>query len=145
MKNLLNLAIACAVVTIICFSCSNEPIETSQFEMPLEADAPTTFFEMLDPCSEQDPRARITNNGTTTVTLQIATIEGTILHTVADLAPGAVSGYLTFAPNEIIFDISKDDINVVDEKVTHTMETCMSYDIEVGADNNLVPSSPVNL
>lgn len=149
MKNLLNKAIACAIVMTTCFNCSVEPIENNQFEMPLKASLETEEIQVSqdiqDPCSGQDPQARITNNGTTTVTLEIANMEGTILHTVADLAPGAVSGYLTFAPDDIIFNVSKDAINVMDEKVSHNMSTCMSFDMEVGADNNLVPSNPINL
>lgn len=145
MKNLLNTSIACAIVLTTCYSCSIEPIETNPIETSLETEDLAAFQDVQDPCVDQDPQARITNNGTTPVTLEIANMEGTILHTVTDLAPGNVSGYLTFAPDSMMFSITKGFTGVGDEKVTHEMTTCMSYDMEIGPDNNLIPSAPVNL
>ncbi|MEH6538046.1 MAG: hypothetical protein V7719_16710 [Psychroserpens sp.] len=140
MKNLLNNTIACVIVMTACFNCSVESIENEQLEQSLfETPDP------LDPCSNQDPQARITNSGTVAVTLQIATIDGTILHTVTNLASGSASGYLTFAADDIIFNVSKNTTGISDEKVVYTMEQCMSFDIEVDLDNYLTNSIPVNL
>ncbi|MDG5491534.1 hypothetical protein [Psychroserpens sp. SPM9] len=141
MKNLLKNTIACVIVMTSCFNCSVESIENDQ----LEASMLESSALQLDPCSNQDPQARITNNGTVPVTLEIATIDGTILHTVVDLAPGSVSGYLTFASDDIIFNVSKNTTGITDEKVTHTMEQCMSFDMEVDTDNYLIDTVPVSL
>ena len=145
MKNLLKHAIACAIVMTTCFNCSDESIENNQFEASYETENPTAFQDTLDPCTTQDPQARLTNNGTSAVTLQIANLDGTILHTVANLAPGNASGYLTFAPDNIIFNVTKSTIGVGDEKVIYEMNTCMSFDMEVGTDDNLMPSTPITL
>lgn len=145
MKNLLNKAIASAIVLTTCFNCSTESIESNQLETSFVTEEPTLFQDTQDPCVDQDPRARISNNGSTSVTLEIANLEGTILHTVADLSPGNVSGFLTFAPDNMVFIVTKGTTGVADEKVTYDMTSCMSYDMEIGPDNNLTSSTPVNL
>jgi len=122
-----------------CFNCSVESIETEQLEQSLLT-VPTPLE-----CSNQDPQARITNNGTVAVTLQIVTIDGTILHTVTNLAPGNASGFLTFAAADIIFNVSKNTTGISDEKVVYTMDQCMSFDMEVDTDNYLTNSVPENL
>ncbi|WP_299336759.1 hypothetical protein [uncultured Psychroserpens sp.] len=136
MKNLLKNAIACAIVITTCFSCSVESIEEQQLLDNQIAQ---------DPCADQDPQARITNNGTIAVTLQIATIDGTILHTVQDLAPGNTSSYLSFASGDIIFNVIKNTTGVSDNKVVFAMDQCMSYDMEIDSNNDLLPNTPVNL
>lgn len=145
MKNLLKRAIVCAIVMTTCFNCSDEPIENNQFESSFETENPLAFQDSQDPCADQDPQARLTNNGTSEVTLEIANMDGTMLHTVEDLAPGDSSGYLTFAPDNIIFNVTKTAFGVGDDKIIFEMDTCMSFDMEVGADDNLIPSTPVNL
>ena len=140
MKNLLKNAIACAIVSSTLFSCSVESIENNLTE--------SSIVENSDPqfdCSGQVPQARITNNGTISITLQIASSDGTVLHTVDNLAPGAASGFLTFAPDEIIFNISKNTTGIQDDKVLFVMDQCMSFDMVVGSDNYLVAGSPDNL
>jgi hypothetical protein len=140
MKNLLKNAIACAIVTSTLFSCSVESIENNLTESSIAESSEPQFD-----CSGQDPQARITNNGTISITLQIASSDGTVLHTVDNLAPGSASGFLTFAPDEIIFNISKNTTGVQDDKVLFTMDQCMSFDMVVGSDNYLVAGSPDNL
>ncbi|WP_047546497.1 hypothetical protein [Psychroserpens sp. Hel_I_66] len=140
MKNLLNNTIACAIVMTTCFNCSYETIENEPLEESL-----LIIAEAQAECVEQDPQARITNNGTITISLQIASIDGTILHNIGNIAPGDASGFLTFAPDDIIFNVSKNTTGVSDEKVSYTMGQCMSFDMELGADNALVPSSPEDL
>jgi len=140
MKNLLKNAIACAIVTSALFSCSVESIENELLESSFEATSEPQFD-----CSGQDPQARITNNGTISITLQIASIDGTILHNVENIAAGSASGFLTFAPEEVIFNISKNTTGIQDDKVVFMMDQCMSFDMELGADNYLVAGTPVNL
>ncbi len=142
MKNLLK-TIALAIVVSTWCNCSVESLDGAPIEGSVISAA--TLNTNPPPCSDQDPQARITNNGTVPITLEIATGDGTILHTVADLAPGNVSGYLTFAPGEIIFNVEKNASGESDEKLFYTMNLCMSFDIEVAPDNNLTNSTPVNL
>jgi hypothetical protein len=144
MKNLLKNTIACAIVMTTCFSCSVEPIESEQLEESVALNNSTTP-NTQDPCSGQDPQARITNNGTVAVTLQIATLEGVVLHTVQDLAPGNASSYLMFAEGDTIFSIEKNTTGINDEKVVYAMGECMSFDIEVDTDNLLTTAVPVVL
>jgi hypothetical protein len=140
MKNLLKNAIACAIVMTTLFSCSYESIENNELEESLlvTPNAP-------EECLNQDPQARITNNGTISITLQIASTDGTILHTVNNITAGSSSGFLTFAPDEVVFNIEKNTTGIQDDKVVFTMDQCMSYDMVLGTDNNLVAGSPENL
>tara|TARA_B100000809_G_C15092686_1_gene513807 strand:+ start:400 stop:822 length:423 start_codon:yes stop_codon:yes gene_type:complete len=140
MKNLLNNAIACAIVTSMLFSCSHESIEAEQSE----AYIPKTPSAQAD-CLDQDPQAGITNNGTISINLQIASIDGTILHNIENIAAGSTSGFLTFAPNEVIFNISKNTTGIQDDKVVFVMGQCMSFNMVLGADNYLVAGTPENL
>ncbi len=142
MKNLLQSIVAFAIIST-CYNCTVESYDDAPTEDALVSEA--TLNSNPPPCSDQDPQARITNNGTIPITLEIATVDGTILHTVADLAPGNISGYLTFAPGDIIFNIEKNTTGESDEKLFYTMGQCMSFDIEVAPDNNLTNSTPVNL
>ncbi|MBO6606365.1 hypothetical protein [Psychroserpens sp.] len=142
MKNLLKFIVAFAIIST-CYNCTVESLDGAPLDGAVISAA--TLNSNPPPCSDQDPQARITNNGTIPVTLEIATVDGTILHTVADLAPGNVSGYLTFAPGEIIFNIEKNTTGESDEKLFYTMNQCMSFDIEIAPDNNLTNSTPVNL
>nr|WP_321222795.1 hypothetical protein [uncultured Psychroserpens sp.] len=145
MKNLLTNAIACAIVMTSLFSCSVESIENEQLEEALLTTTDTVVTPNTESCIDQDPQARITNNGTITLTLQIASTDGTILHTVENIAAGTSSGYLTFAPDEVVFNIVKNTTGIQDDKVVFTMGQCMSYDMVVGADNNLIAGAPVSL
>ncbi|MFT6731442.1 MAG: hypothetical protein ACJA1H_002783, partial [Glaciecola sp.] len=137
MKNLLKNAIACAIVMSMLFSCSYESIETEQTEAFLQ-EAPSSQADCLD----QDPQAGITNNGTISINLQITSIDGTILHNIENIAAGSSSGFLTFAPSEVIFNISKNTTGIQDDKVVFTMDQCMSFNMVLGADNYLVAGSP---
>ncbi|WP_040279093.1 hypothetical protein [Psychroserpens damuponensis] len=141
MKNLLKNAIACAIVMTTLFNCSNESIENEELQQQAFPESPNVQSDCLD----QDPQARITNNGSISITLQVVSIDGTILHTVDNIAPNDQSGYLTFAPDEIIFNISKNTTGLQDDKVVHSMDQCMSYDMVIGADNYLVAGSPDTL
>ena len=140
MKNLLKNAIACAIVMSTLFNCSIESIENNQLEESLLV----TPNDQED-CLNQDPQARITNNGSISITLQIVSIDGAVLHTVDNIAPGSASGFLTFAPDDIIFNISKNTTGIQDDKVVFVMDQCMSFDMELGVDNYLVSGMPVNL
>lgn len=135
MKNLLKNTIACAVVLSACLNCSVESTEEQSFDTPITQAA----------CIDQDPQARLMNNGSIAVTLQIATLDGTILHTVQDLAPGNTSSYLSFDSGDIIFNVSKNTTGVSDDKVVFTMGQCMSYEMEVDSSNTLVGNTPDNL
>jgi hypothetical protein len=144
MKNLLKYTLACAIVMTTCFSCSVESIENEQLEDSFVIENSVTP-NTQDPCTGQDPQARITNNGTVSVTLRIVTVEGVVLHTVQDLAPGNNSSYLMFAEGDVIFDVSKNTTGISDEKVVYSMGECTSFDIEVDTDNYLTNAVPQNL
>jgi hypothetical protein len=143
MKNLLKNALACAVVMSLFVNCTVESVETMNSEL-LKQSTPT-LFEVLTVCVDQDPQASITNNGTIPVTFEILTLDGTILHTIPNIAPGNSSGYLTFAPDEIVFNISKNTTGLQDDKIVFVMNQCMSFDLELGATNYLVAGTPYAL
>ncbi|WP_204345044.1 hypothetical protein [Psychroserpens algicola] len=145
MKNLLKYTILCAVVMTTCFNCSVESIENEQFEESFLLENAIAPNSQNPPCSGVDPQARITNNGSVVVTLQIATAEGVVLHTVQDLAPGNSSSYLMFAEGNVIFNVEKNTTGLRDEKVVYTMNQCMSFDLEVDTDNYLTDATPESL
>ena len=136
MKNLLKNAIASAIVMSMLFNCSVESIESEQEQLLFQTP------NAQNDCADEDPQARVTNGGTIAITFQISTLDGTVLHLVENIAPGNSSGFLTFAPDDIVFNISKNTTGIQDDKVVFTMNQCMSFDMVLGADNYLAAGSP---
>lgn len=90
-------------------------------------------------CKNEDPRARIINNGTKAVSVQIKTSGGNT-ENINNINPGSSSEYRSFAEGLTTFTISVDKINYVKDVV---MDECFEYDIAIDANNNIT-STPMD-
>lgn len=88
-------------------------------------------------CKHEDPRARIINQGTQSVSVQIMTSGGNTVN-INNIGPGTTSAYASYASGSVSFNISiGNGNNTVNKSITVGMETCYEYDILIDANNNL--------
>lgn len=140
MKTYLTKAIASAIVITLFFNCSIESIDNSVNALNVnqsELDDSTP----VDPCIGQDPKARLTNNGSVIFDIEIYSLDGVLLNHEYSIAPGETTAWKPFVSGETMFSVSNSV--VADEKVVYTMGTCMEFDMEIGADNKLTAAVPV--
>ena len=134
MKHLLKLVV-CATSVILLSNCSTEPIGYTEEEL--------IALEENGPCFGNNPEARITNNGTVPIDLDILDDNDTVVAFVHNLLPGNTSSWLSFQPGEILFSVSNDFVE--DEKVIYIMNTCMIFDMEVEVTNSLSSAEPESI
>ena len=141
MKNLLKLS-TIALFCAFFFGCSVEPIEEDlQTQLLVEEDLQNQ--EALD-CVGDDPKARITNNGSVPIDLDIFDENNVSLGFVHNLLPGETSVWIQFpAGDDILFAVSNDFVE--DEKEIHTMSSCMVFDMEFTSSNALSGATPQSL
>ena len=137
MKNLLMTA-AIAAMALTIFSCTTETVDNFESEIIIENDP---VLQANDACDDSIPEARITNNGTVAINLDIINEDDEVVGFVHNLLPGNTSSWISFQPGEILFSVSN-DTHVRDVKVVHNMTTCMIYDIVVESDNELSDDGP---
>jgi len=136
MKNLL---ISVLLIATLCML-SNCSVE--EFEIPNQSIENLQLFDSLD-CTDQDPKARLTNNGTMSFDLEIHSMDGMLLYLEHNILPGSITSWNSFPSGEIQFSI--ENSNIQDEKVVYTMNTCMEFDMEIGSNNMLTSAIPVQL
>lgn len=89
-------------------------------------------------CDNENPRARVNNNGSDKVSVQIKTSGGNT-ENINNIDPGASSDYASYAPGEITYTIVlKDNTEVVE---TVTMAFCTDYQISIDQNNQITTSS----
>lgn len=137
MKNLLR-TIASAILLLALLNCTSETLDTNESAL-LETEAQAD----VNACVGANPEARITNNGTVPIDLDILDVDGNVVGFVYNLAPGNTSNWLSFLPGEILFAVSNDFFE--DEKVVYTMTTCMIFDMEVDGTNALTSAVPESI
>ena len=140
MNNLLK-TIALAICISTCFSCSVEPIDSSNSELNISEEFQETAE--TNACTGEDPEVRITNNGTVAINLHVLNDDNAIIASVTNLLPGEVSSWLSFETGETLFSVSND--HVQDIKVIYEMNTCMIFDMEINGDNELTSAVPEQL
>lgn len=84
-------------------------------------------------CSGEDPRARITNNGTQKASVQIKTSGGNTVN-INNVDQGTSSPYNTYAAGQTTFTIK---VNNIDYVKTFDMSKCYEYDIAIDVNNNI--------
>ncbi len=89
-------------------------------------------------CKNEDPRARIINNGTDETSVQIKTSGGNT-ENINNIEVGTTSDYRSYAAGDVEFTVSVGNNSPIVETVV--MEECFEYDIIIGA-NNTVLSTP---
>jgi hypothetical protein len=90
-------------------------------------------------CKNEDPRARINNNGTSKASVQIKTSSGNTVN-INNVDPGTSSDYASYAPGLVTFTITVN--NNPYEKTVEMLE-CFQYDIAID-NNNTVTSTPID-
>lgn len=84
-------------------------------------------------CKNENPRAKVTNNGTTPVSVQIKTSGGNT-ENINNIDPGMSSANTSYAPGEVIFTIVVNKINYMD---TVAVANCFDYNIAIDGNNNI--------
>lgn len=135
MKNLLKY-IASAILLLALINCTGESLGT---EDPNVSENQSALD--VTSCVGENPEARITNNGTVPIDLDILDENGNVVGFVHNLAPGNTSSWLSFSPGDILFAVSNDFFE--DEKVVYTMAICMTFDMEVDGSNTLTSAVPI--
>ena len=82
-------------------------------------------------CKGEQPRARITNNGTQKASVQVKTSGGNTIN-INNVDPGTSSEYASYAPGQVTFTITVNNANYVK---TTDISTCFQYDIAIDRAN----------
>ena len=141
MKYLLKYS-ALTVLFFAFFNCATEPMEfldgsTNAFVEEIE-----NAVAAEAPCNDADPKARITNNGTVEVNLEIYDVAGNLIGHEYNVEPGHYSDWSDFSTGEITFLVSNGSS---DKLIVCDMGTCMMFDMELDSNNQLVSDQPVHL
>jgi hypothetical protein len=90
-------------------------------------------------CRNEDPRAKIINNGTQKASVQIKTSNGSTVN-INNVDPGTSSPYSSYTAGQVTFTIK---VNTIDYVKTVNLSTCFDYDIAIDANNNIT-STPID-
>ena len=82
-------------------------------------------------CKDEDPRARITNNGTQRASVQVQTSGGNTVN-INNVDPGASSDYANYAAGNATFTLK---INNVDYAKTLNVSKCHEYTVAIDRNN----------
>ncbi len=134
--------IACAIVLLTVFNCATEPVDNSQELSQTTQSQDSNSVAPAVTCNGQSPKARITNNGTIDVNLEIYNESGVLVSHEYGVEPGEHSDWKTFVTGETTFVVS--NVNA-DKIIVLDMDTCMIYDMIVGDNNQLTSSQPTDL
>lgn len=94
-------------------------------------------FTSCKECKNEDPRARVVNNGTESVSVHIETSGGNTIN-INNIDAGQSSSFETYAPGTVNFTITVGSGNIsTDYNTTVQMEECFEYDIQIDANNNM--------
>jgi len=100
----------------------------------------TLAFTSCSKCDNEAPNARVVNDGTESVSVQIQTSGGNTVN-INNIAAGTSSDFVSYASGTVMFTIS---VGKKDYEKTVNMENCYQYDIKIDANNNIT-SVPTNL
>ena len=133
MKYLLKYS-ALTILFFALFNCATEPMEfldgsTNAFVEEIENAVATQSS-----CNDEDPKARITNNGTVEVNLEVYDVDGNLLASEYNIEPGHHSDWSDFSAGEITFLVNNGSS---DKIIVCNMGTCMTFIMEVDANNQL--------
>lgn len=86
-------------------------------------------------CKDEPPGARIFNNGTVEVSVQIKTSGGNT-ENINNISPGSASDHKSYAPGEVTFTIVPKNSTELVKTVSVT--NCMDYDIILNQENQII-------
>lgn len=140
MKYLLN--IACAILLLTVFNCTTESVDNTQELSEITQSQETNAVASVTTCNGQNPKAKITNNGSIDVNLEIYNESGVLVGHEYGIEPGGHSDWMTFVVGETSFVVS--NVNA-DKVIVLDMDTCMTYEMVVGTNNQLTSDVPTSL
>ena len=87
-------------------------------------------------CKDEDPRARITNNGTQRVSVQVKTSGGSTVN-VNNVDPGVTSDYANYAAGQTTFTLKANNVDYVK---TFDASKCHEYTVAIDRNNVITVS-----
>lgn len=88
-------------------------------------------------CKDENPRAIIVNNGTTSVSVQIQTSGGNT-ENINNIGANTSSEYVTYEAGIVVFKTVVGSGNTAQETVKSVeMEQCFEYEIQIDENNNI--------
>ncbi len=118
--------IACAIVLLSVLNCTTE--------------TENNFQDSSNISQTQEPQARITNNGTLVVNLEIYNVDGILVAQENGIEPGKTSSLKTFNAGETTFVVSSaksDKIIVLD------MDAQMTNNMVIASNNQISSNQPI--
>lgn len=94
-------------------------------------------FSSCKKCKNEDPSARIVNNGTKKANVQIKTSGGNTTN-INNVDPNTSSPYASYAAGAVTFTITVANNDYVE---TVQMSNCYNYDIAIDADNKITTTA----
>lgn len=92
------------------------------------------FANSCQKCNNDDPTARVLNNGTSEANLQITSADGDII-SITDLPNGSISSVKSYAPGTTTINGTIEGLPLTGSV---SMSECKSYDITINGDNKIV-------
>ena len=87
-------------------------------------------------CNDEDPRARVTNNGTQKASVQVKTSGGSTVN-INNVDPGASSDYANYAAGTTTFTLK---VNNVDYVKSFDASKCHEYTVAIDRNNVITRS-----
>lgn len=94
-------------------------------------------FVSCKKCRKEDPRAKVVNNGTQGVSVQIQTTGGNTVN-INNVLPGTSSEWNSFASGTVLFNVGIGQGNqAVVKSIAVDMSTCYEYEIVLDQNDSL--------
>lgn len=85
-------------------------------------------------CNNEDPTARVLNNGSASANLQLTASDGDIV-SITELGTGLISSVKSYSPGTTTLNGTIDGVQLSE---TIEMSECVSYDITISSQNKIV-------
>ena len=92
------------------------------------------IFSGCNKCNNENPTARVVNNGTSSASLQITASNGDVI-SITDLGSGLVSSSESYWPGTTVVNCTVDGVQLTE---TVEMSECTSYDLTINSQNEIV-------
>ena len=132
MKYLLKFSALVMVLTL--FNCVTEPMEFTDGPINAMVEQIENSVSPDYSCEDQAPKARLVNNGTIDIDLEIYDVVGNLIAHEYEIEPGDYTDWMELAEGETTFLISNPD---GDKIIVKDMNSCMVFDMVVGSNNQL--------
>lgn len=131
MNYLLKLSVSICLLFSVS-SCTVDSLEDAMDERSIDASA----VAPNQACSNQDPKSKLTNNGTVAFTFQILDSNNNLIE-LLEVAPGVTSAWISFSEGDTVFNLASNTTGVSDDKVFINMTNCSEVEIIVNSVNQI--------